>query len=249
MRLEGKVGIVTGSGRGIGKGIAKVLASEGAKIIICDINQDDVDKTVGDFMKNGHEAIGMKVDVAKRKDVSNMARATIESFDKIDFLVNNAGIVRDKMAKNMTDEMWDAVLAVNLKGVFICCQECGRNMIERKYGKIVNISSVAYKGSIGQLNYAAAKAGILGLTKTLALEWARYKINVNAIAPGMIDTDMTRAMPKEAFDAAVAKIPIQRIGEPEDIGKVALFLVSDDSDYVTGQVINVCGGNTVGVAR
>ena len=249
MRLEGKVGIVTGSGRGIGKGIAKVLASEGAKIVICDINQADIDKTVEEFMENGHEALGMKVDVAKREDVSNMAQATIKNFDKIDFLVNNAGIVRDKMAKNMTDEMWEAVLSVNLKGVFICCQECGRNMIERKYGKIVNISSVAYKGSIGQLNYAAAKAGILGLTKTLALEWARYKINVNAIAPGMIDTDMTRAMPKEAFDAAVAKIPIQRIGEPEDIGKVALFLVSDDSDYVTGQVINVCGGNTVGVAR
>jgi len=249
MRLQDKTGIVTGSGRGIGKGIAKVLASKGAKVVICDVNQEDIDQTVAEFVKDGCEAFGMNVDVSKREDVAQMAKTTIDKFGKIDFLVNNAGIVRDKMAKNMTDEMWDAVLNVNLKGTFICCQECGRNMIENRYGRIVNLSSVAYMGSIGQTNYAAAKAGLIGMTRTMALEWARYNITLNCIAPGMIDTDMTRGMPEEIFDAAVAKIPIQRIGTPEDIGRVALFLVSEDSSYVTGQIINVCGGNSLGVAR
>jgi len=249
MRLQDKSGIVTGSGRGIGKGIAKVLASQGAKVVICDVNQEAIDQTVAELIKDGGEAFGMKVDISKREEVAQMAKTTIDKFGKIDFLVNNAGIVRDKMAKNMTDEMWDAVLNVNLKGAFICCQECSRSMIENRFGRIVNLSSVAYKGSIGQVNYAAAKAGLIGMNRTMALEWARYNITLNCIAPGMIDTDMTRGMPKEVFDAAIAKIPIQRIGVPEDLGRVALFLISEDSSYVTGQVINVCGGNSLGVAR
>jgi 3-oxoacyl-[acyl-carrier protein] reductase len=249
MRLKNKVAIVTGSGRGIGKGIAKVLASEGAAMVICDVNQKDIDQTVNEFIKLGYKAIGQKVDVSKTEEVAAMVAATVKQLGSIDILVNNAGIVRDKMAKNMTDEMWDAVLNVNLKGMFICCRECGKVMIEKKSGRIINISSVAYLGSLGQANYASAKAGVLGLTRTLALEWARYQITVNALAPGMIDTDMTRGMPKEIFDAAVAKIPIQRIGTPEDLGKVALFLASSEGDYVTGQVINVCGGNSLGVAR
>ena len=249
MRLEGKTGVVTGAGRGIGKGIAKVLASEGAAVVLWDVNQDDLDNAVSEFKQAGLEATGMKVNVADRQNVAAMAAAVVEKFGQIDFLVNNAGIVRDKMSKNMTDEMWDAVMNVNLKGVFICSQECGKNMIERKSGKIVNISSVAYKGSLGQANYAAAKAGIIGLTRTMALEWARYGITINCIAPGMIDTDMTRGMPKEVFDAAVAKIPLQRIGLPEDIGKSVLHFISEDGDYLTGQLLNVCGGNTLGVAR
>jgi 3-oxoacyl-[acyl-carrier protein] reductase len=249
MRLSNKVAVVTGSGRGIGKGIAKVLASEGAAVVICDVNQDDLNKTEGEFQDLGYKALAMKVDVSNREEVARMAATTIERLGSIDILVNNAGIVRDKMAKNMTDEMWDAVLNVNLKAVFICSQECAKSMIERKHGKIVNVSSVAYRGSIGQANYAAAKAGIIGLTRTLALEWARYRINVNCVAPGMIDTDMTRGMPEEVFAAAVSKIPLQRVGTPEDVGKVVLFLASGDSDYLTGQLIDVCGGNTLGTAR
>lgn len=249
MRLKGKVAIVTGSGRGIGKGIAKVLGSEGAAVVICDVSEEDVVKAEGEFRELGYQTMALRVDVSNRQEVANLAISTVQRFGSIDILVNNAGIVRDKMAKNMTDEMWDAVINVNLKGVFMCCQECAKTMIEKKYGKIVNISSAAYRGSIGQANYAAAKAGIIGLTRTLALEWARYKINVNCIAPGMIDTDMTRGMPKEIFDAAISKIPLERIGTPEDVGRVVLFLASKDSDYVTGQVINVCGGNTLGTAR
>jgi 3-oxoacyl-[acyl-carrier protein] reductase len=249
MRLNNKVAIVTGSGRGIGKGIARVLASEGAAVVICDLNQDDLTRTEGEFNDLGYKALAMKVDVSNREEVARMAATTIQRLGSIDILVNNAGIVRDKMAKNMTDEMWDAVLNVNLKAVFICSQECVKTMIDKKYGKIVNVSSVAYRGSIGQANYAAAKAGTIGLTRTLALEWARYKINVNCVAPGMIDTDMTRGMPQEVFAAAVSKIPLQRIGTPEDVGKVVLFLASEDSDYLTGQLINVCGGNTLGTAR
>lgn len=249
MRLKDKVGIVTGSGRGIGRGVAGVLAAHGAKMVVIDINQADVDESVAGLKKAGHEAMGLAVDVSNRAQAAKMAEDVVAAYGQIDFLINNAGIVRDKMAKNMTDEMWDAVMNVNLKGAFICSQECGRKMIERKYGRIVNISSVAYRGSIGQTNYAAAKAGMIGMTRTMALEWARYNVTINLIAPGMIDTDMTRGMPQEIFDGAVAKIPLQRIGQPEDIGKAALFLVSEDADYITGQLINVCGGNTLGVSR
>ncbi|MBW1713719.1 MAG: SDR family NAD(P)-dependent oxidoreductase, partial [Deltaproteobacteria bacterium] len=178
MRLKDKVGIVTGSGRGIGRGVAAVLAANGAKMVVVDINQADVDKVVAGLKEAGHEAMGLKVDVSNRAQVAKMAADVIEAYGRIDFLVNNAGIVRDKMAKNMTDDMWDAVLNVNLKGAFICSQECGRNMIERKEGRIVNISSVAYRGSIGQTNYAAAKAGLIGMTRTMALEWARYNVTI-----------------------------------------------------------------------
>ena len=196
----------------------------------------------------GRRALVVKTDVSKKDSVQAMVDQTLQEFGRLDILVNNAGITRDALLHKMTEEQWDAVIAVNLKGVFLCSQAASRPMVEQQYGKIINISSRGMLGNIGQANYSASKAGVAGLTRTLALELARYNINVNAVAPGFIDTPMTQAIPDKVKEKFISSIPLRRIGQPRDIANVVAFLATEEASYVTGQVIFVCGGRSIGAA-
>lgn len=247
--LDGKVAIVTGSGRGIGKGIAEKLAREGANIVVVDIDEATAQATATELEGMGVEALAVKVNVADRADVQAMVQATMDKWGKIDILVNNAGVTRDSMLAKMTDEQWDLVMAVNLKGVFYCTQEVIKHMKANAQegapsnGKIVNISSIVGKaGNIGQTNYCASKAGVVGFTKALAKEYARYAINANAIQPGFIKTPMTDKIPEKVVKKFLAVIPLGRMGMPEDIANAVFFLSSPLSDYITGTVVEVAGG-------
>ena len=247
MKLKNKVAIVTGAGQGIGKAIALELAKEGAKVVVSDINQEHMDEVVKEIKKLGSDAIGIKADVSNSSEIGNMAKKTLEQFKTIDILVSNAGIYPFKPLTEMTEEEWDKVLDINLKGCFNCTRAVAPIMIKQKSGKIVNITSIA--GSvIGYSNlahYCASKGGILGFTRATALELAPYKINVNAIAPGAIRTPGTEVIGEEALKQLEQMVPLKRIGESEDIAKAAVFLASEDSSYITGQIIVVDGGWTV----
>jgi 3-oxoacyl-[acyl-carrier protein] reductase len=243
MILKDKAAIVTGAGRGIGRGIALKLAEKGADVVVSDINMETASRTAKEVESLGRRALALKTDVSKRGDVEGMVVATLEEFGKIDILINNAGIARSAMLLNLTDEAWDEVLAVNLKGIFYTTQVVAAHMIEARYGKIVNISSIyGHTGTIGDSNYAASKAGIIGFTKSTARELARYNINVNAILPGMIDTPLLRGIPDHYLQPMIKEIPLRRVGTPEDIGNVATFLASDEASYITGATIEVTGG-------
>lgn len=246
MRLKGKVAIVTGSGRGIGEGIALCFAEEGAKIVVNDVNAAEMNRTVEAIKNKGGKAVGIAGSVASREVAQKMVDAAVKEFGTVDILVNNAGIIRDAMLHKMTDEQWDQVIEVNLKGVFLCTQCAARVMREKGYGKIINISSTSWRGNAGQLNYSATKAGVIGMAKTAAKELASKGINVNVIAPGMIWTDMIKSMPPpivEKMEKGLALIvPLNRKGVPQDVANLALFLASDESSYVTGQVIHCDGG-------
>jgi 3-oxoacyl-[acyl-carrier protein] reductase len=246
MRLKDKVAIVTGSGRGIGEGIVLRFAEEGAKLIVNDVNEADVNRVVADLKSKGAEAAGVIGSVASRDVAQKMVDTAIEKFGKLDILVNNAGITRDAMLHKMTDAQWDQVIEVNLKGVFLCTQCAARVMREKGYGKIVNVSSTSWRGNPGQFNYSATKAGVIGMTKTAAKELAPKGVNVNVIAPGMIWTDMIKAMPPaivERMEKSLAFIvPVNRKGQPRDIANLALFLASDESSFITGQLIHCDGG-------
>ena len=227
--LEGKVALVTGGARGIGRAICEKLASEGATVAMVDIMLDVAEKTASEFRANGHEAFAVK--------------AVVEKYGKVDILVNCAGITRDTLMLKMTEQDWDAVIAVNLKGVFNMTKAVVRPMMKNRYGRIVNISSVVGRmGNVGQANYAASKAGVLGLTKTTAREFASRNITANAVCPGYIATDMTEKLPQEARDAFLVNIPLKRAGKPSDVAGVVYFFCSPEADYVTGQVINCDGG-------
>lgn len=246
MRLKDRIAIVTGAARGLGEAIALRFAEEGAHLALCDVDLENTQRTAQKVKELGREAFAMKVDVGKYSEVQGLVDETLRQFKRVDILINNAGITRDAQIKNMTEEMWDLVINVNLKGVFNGCKAVYKPMSEQKYGKVVSLSSRAYLGNFGQVNYSASKAGIVGLTRTLALEFARFNANVNAIAPSMAETDIIKTVPKEVFDRIVANIPFKRIGQPREIANVALFLASDESSYVTGQTIIVCGGRSIG---
>jgi 3-oxoacyl-[acyl-carrier protein] reductase len=243
LELTGKVALVTGAAQGIGKAVSLLLARSGADIVVSDINLEKAEETVREIETIGRKAMAIRVDVVSFSDVERMAEAILERFGRIDILVNNAGIARDKLILRMTEEDWDAVLDVNLKGTFNCTKAIVRHMSKQRSGRIVNIASVVGEmGNAGQANYSASKAGVIGLTKTVAREFAQRGINVNAIAPGYIETPMTDALSEKAKEELRRLIPMDRLGRPEDVAAAVLFLVSEASSYITGQVLNVNGG-------
>jgi 3-oxoacyl-[acyl-carrier protein] reductase len=243
LKLAGKVALVTGAAQGIGKAVALLLARNGADIVVSDINLEKAEETAKEVQALGRKALATKVDVATLGDVEKMVESILAQFGKVDILVNNAGIARDKLILRMSEEDWDAVLDINLKGTFNCTKAVVRHMSKQKSGKIVNIASVVGEmGNAGQGNYAASKAGVIGFTKTIAREFAQRGINVNAIAPGYIETPMTDALPDKVKEELKRLIPMDRLGKPEDVAEAVLFLVSESANYITGQVLNVNGG-------
>lgn len=240
--LEGKVAIVTGSGRGIGKEIAKVLAQKGASVLITDVVEDNAKQAAAEIEAEGGKADYVICDVSKEEDSKKIYDKAIGTFGDVHILVNNAGINQDMMLHKMTHEAWDAVIGVNLTGVFNCTKAVIGHMRQKEYGRIINISSAGWQGNVGQANYSAAKAGVIGLTKTIAKESAKKGITCNAICPGFIETDMTKGVPEKVWDIMVSKIPMGYVGQPEDVGKAIAFLASDEAAYITAEVINVGGG-------
>ncbi len=240
LKLTGKVALVTGAAQGIGKAVALLLARHGADIVVSDINLEKAEETAKEIESIGPKAMAIKVNVASLNDVERMVEAVLKKFGKIDILINNAGITRDKLILRMTEEDWDIVLNVNLKGTFNCTKAVVRHMAKQRSGKIVSIASVVGEmGNAGQVNYAASKAGVIGLTKTIAREFAQRGINVNAIAPGYIETPMTEVLSDKVKEELKRLIPMERLGKPEDVAETVLFLVSEESNYITGQVLNV----------
>ena len=247
MRLEGKVAIVTGAGRGLGKGIARKLVEEGAKVVLADVM--DAEDTIREFEAAGGDARFFQVDVSKQEEVQALIKYAVDEFGTLDIMVNNAGINRDGMLHKMPRENWDLVISINLSGVFFGTQEAVKIMREKGYGRIINISSGSWLGNIGQANYAASKAGVVGLTKTAARENAKKGITCNVICPGFIETDMTRKLKEvkdgAAWDSMIARVPMGYAGKPEDVGNLVAFLASDEASYITSEVINVGGGMIV----
>ncbi|MDI3328100.1 MAG: 3-oxoacyl-ACP reductase FabG [Alicyclobacillaceae bacterium] len=251
-RFAGKVAIVTGAARGIGAAIAKRLASEGARVGVFDLNIEGAQQVVEEIRGMGSDGLALSCDVSKPDQVESCFRQVVEKFGQLDILVNNAGVIRDNLLYKMTEDDWDTVIDIHLKGTFLCSREGQKYMVPRRYGKIINLSSTSALGNRGQTNYSAAKAGIQGMTKTMAIELGPFGINVNAIAPGFIATDMTRATAermKISFEQFVEEYvktnPIKRVGTPEDIANAAAFLASDEAGYITGQVLYVAGRPTV----
>lgn len=242
MRLKNKVCIITGGARGIGKAAAIKFAVNGAKVIICDLDETSVQTTVKELSAHG-DVSGFAVDVTKPEDIAVMVAEIIKTFGRIDVLINNAGITADSTLMKMTSEQFDKVIDVNLKGTFNCTKEVVPSMIQSGKGKIINASSVVgLFGNFGQSNYAASKFGVIGLTKTWAKELGRKNINVNAVAPGFILTEMTMKMPENVLNMMKEKSPLNRLGTPGDVANVFLFLASDESDFIHGTVISVDGG-------
>lgn len=245
-RLDNKVAIVTGAGRGLGKGIAMKLAEEGAKVVVADMNP--AENVVKEIEEAGGTAAAFAVNVAKQEDVQALVAFTVEKFGTLDIMVNNAGINRDGMLHKMSVENWNLVIDVDLTGCFYGTQEAIKYMRPRESGRIINISSGSWLGNIGQANYAAAKAGVVGLTKTAARENARKGITCNVICPGFIETDMTVKLKEvndgAAWDSMISRVPMGYAGKPSDVGNLVAFLASDDASYITSEVIN-CGGGMI----
>jgi 3-oxoacyl-[acyl-carrier protein] reductase len=247
--LAGRVAFVTGSGRGIGAATATRLAADGAKVAVVDLTEDTGKATAETIRAAGGTAITIGCDVSQRDQVEAAVERTVSELGSLDVLVNNAGVTRDNLLFKMSDDDWQTVIDIHLKGSFLCARAAQKHMVENRWGKIVNLSSVSALGNRGQTNYSTAKAGLQGMTKTLAIELGPFGVNVNAIAPGFIDTDMTRATaqrvgidPEVRKEEASKVIPLRRVGTPEDIAGVVSFLCGPDSSYVTGQVIYVAGG-------
>ena len=242
--LNGKVAVVTGASRGIGRQIAISMAKEGAVVIVnYNGSAAKAEEVVKEITEAGGQAEAVQCNVSDYSAAEAFLKDIISRYKRIDILVNNAGITRDNLILRLTEQDFDAVLDTNLKSAFLCCKEAARRMVRQRYGRIVNLSSVvALRGNAGQTNYAASKAGVVGMTKSLAKELASRGVTVNAVAPGFIETDMTAAMPQAAKDAMMPTIPMQRLGAPEDVAKAVAFLASDEAAYVTGQVLAVDGG-------
>lgn len=243
MRLKDKVAIITGGANGIGKAAAEVFLSEGAKVVIADYDVESGKQVESQFLEQGFDVTFLQVNVADLASVKTMVKQVLSKYSKIDILINNAGITRDAMLVKMTEEDFNRVLDVNLKGVFNCTQAVVPYMIEKGYGKIINTSSVSgVYGNVGQTNYAATKAAVVGMTKTWAKEFGRKGINVNAVAPGFTRTNMVEKMPEKVLNHMESIVSLQRLGEPKDIANAYLFLASDESSYITGHVLHVDGG-------
>ncbi|MDD5116089.1 MAG: 3-oxoacyl-[acyl-carrier-protein] reductase [Candidatus Omnitrophica bacterium] len=243
MRLAGKVALVTGGARGIGQAIAMTFAREGADIVVADVNLEIAQKTALEIEGLGRKALALEMDVTKIEAVEEGVNKILDKMGKVDILVNNAGITKDNLLLRMSQADWDAVINVNLKGTFNCIKAVSRPMIKQRNGRIVSIASIiGLMGNPGQANYAASKAGIIALTKTTAKELASRNINANAVAPGFIQTEMTAKLPEELKKKMLEAIPLDKLGTPQDVANACLFLVSEESSYITGQVITVDGG-------
>ncbi len=243
MRLKDKVAVVTGGARGIGKAIAMRFAREGADIVIGDVMAAEAEKTASEIEGMGRKSLGIAMDVTNSEAVEEAFNKILDKFGKVDILVNNAGITKDNLLLRMSALEWDAVLNVNLKGSFNCIKAVSRTMLKKREGRIINIASIiGIMGNPGQANYSASKAGMIALTKTAAKELASRNINVNAVAPGFIQTEMTAKLSEELKAKMLAAIPLAQLGSPDDVASVCLFLASEDSRYITGQTIVVDGG-------
>jgi len=246
MNFSDKTALVTGSGSGIGRCIAMLLAQCGANVVVNDVSRKDADATAQEIQFLGRRSLAVTASVSSRDEVQAMFDQIQARFGGLDILVNNAGITRDGFLIKMTEEQWDQVMDVNLKGVFNCCQCAARMMADKQYGKIINIASAsAQMGNIGQVNYAASKGGVISVTKTLAKELAQFNINVNAVAPGFIETPMTAKVPDKVKDHLIRQIPLRRAGTPDDVARAVCFLASDEAAYITGQVLSCNGGMVV----
>lgn len=242
MKLAQEVALVTGAARGIGRAIAESLAAGGAKVMLSDL-LPEVHDTAADLRQKGYEAVSCTGDVSKMEDAQAMVEAVLEQFGRLDILINNAGITRDNLLLRMTEEDWDKVIAINLKGTFNLTKSAIKTMIKQRSGKIVNIASVIGEiGNSGQANYSASKAGVIAFTKSMAKELGSRGIRVNAVAPGFIQSKMTDVLSDEVKNNLLRQIPLGRLGLPENVAKAVVFLVSDEADYITGQVLNVDGG-------
>jgi NAD(P)-dependent dehydrogenase (short-subunit alcohol dehydrogenase family) len=247
VKLRDRIALVTGAASGIGAATARRFAREGATVAINDAKPEGLDAVAGEIRAAGAKALVLPGDVTKKADCERIVQDVTRTFGRLDILINNAGINRDAMAAKMTEEQWDAVLSVNLKGTFLFAQAALPGMRERAWGRVVNTSSIGSLGNIGQANYAASKAGVIGLTKTLALEYAKYGVTVNAIAPGPVMTAMLAGVPEGIRERIIAQVPVGRIASPDEIAGVHVFLASDDAAFITGQVIFADGGMSVGI--
>lgn len=248
-KLDGRVAFVTGAGRGIGAATALRLAEDGARVVLADIDPEGCKQVAAQIEQAGSRALAVSCNVADRAAVEAAFQQTVEHFGRLDILVNNAGVLRDNLLFKMSDDDWETVMNVHLKGAFLCSRAAQAHMVQQKYGRIISLSSVSALGNRGQANYSTAKAGLQGLTRTLAIELGPFGITANAVAPGFIDTEMTRATarrqghdPDQVIEMASKSIPVRRVGQPRDVANVICFLASEESSYVTGQVIYVAGG-------
>lgn len=243
MRLKDKVAIITGAGSGIGRATALLFVREGARVVVADINEKNGNEVVEEIKKNGGEGLFVRLDASSREQTKKMTSVTLDKYGRIDILINNAGIIQDALVLKMTEEQWDSVINVNLKGVFNCIQAVVETMINQGSGVIVSASSiVGIFGNVGQANYAAAKAGLIGLTKTLAKELGKKGIRVNAVAPGFIMTPMTSTVPEKILEMMKEKTPLRMLGEPQDVAYTYLYLASNEARFVNGAVLSVDGG-------